>query len=371
LREAGFLRLQNNRDRLPAAPENRFGLPEGATMTTIDLRSDTVTQPTAAMRRVMAEAVVGDDVFGDDPTVNRLQEEVARQLGKEAGLFVPSGTMSNQAALKAQTRPGDQIICEAGAHIFRYEGGGPAALSGLLVSCIDTPDGVLRWDLVAEALNPADVHCAPPSLVCLENTHNRAGGRILPQDSVIEIGQQAHARGLRLHLDGARLWNAHVATGMPLAELAAPADTVSVCFSKALGAPVGSVLVGDRRTVDRAFRYRKMFGGGMRQAGVLAAAALHALEYHLDRLAEDHRHARTIAERLAHPRLTVGHPVDTNIVIVDVAEPATAEDLLAHLAENSVLAVGFGPSRVRLVPNLNVSADDIDRAVTALNSFGQ
>ena len=236
---------------------------------------------------------------------------------------------------------------------------------------VPSHNGLLDPDEVRAAICRAGLHYPEPRLLCLENTHNRAGGRILPQDSVIEIGRQTHARELRLHLDGARLWNAHVATGMPLAELAAPADTVSVCFSKALGAPVGSVLVGDRRTVDRAFRYRKMFGGGMRQAGVLAAAALHALEYHLDRLAEDHRHARTIAERLAHPRLTVGHPVDTNIVIVDVAEPATAEDLLAHLAENSVLAVGFGPSRVRLVPNLNVSADDIDRAVTALNSFGQ
>ena len=335
----------------------------------IDLRSDTVTRPTAGMLRAMAEAEVGDDVLGDDPTVLRLQARVAELLGKEAGLFVPSGTMGNQLALRAQTSPGDQVVLEDGAHIYRFEAGAPAALSGVLVTCVEAPGGFLDWSRVEAALNPDNIHCAPPRLVCLENTHNRAGGRIVPQAVMDAVGRGARTRGLRVHLDGARLWHAHVATGLALAELAAPADTVSVCFSKGLGAPVGSVLVGDRPTLVRAHRFRKMFGGAMRQSGLLAGACLYALDHHLDRLAEDHARAAAMAAGLAHPALRVGHPVDSNIVILDVEGPRGDARLVEHLAANGILALGFGPGRVRLVPNLNNRDEDIPRVVAALNSF--
>lgn len=335
----------------------------------IDMRSDTVTRPSAGMRAAMAAAEVGDDVFGDDPTVNRLQSEVAALLGKEAALFVPSGTMGNQLALAAQTRPGDQLILEDGAHIYRYEGGGPAALSGLLTTCVKAEGGQISWQLIEPVINPVDVHQAPCSLICLENTHNRAGGRVLPQTAVREIADQAHARGLRVHLDGARLWHAHVATGMPLAELAGPVDSLSVCFSKGLGAPVGSVLAADRATVTRAHRFRKMWGGGMRQVGLLAAACLHALEHNLPRLAEDHQKARNLAVGLDHPALKVNHPVDTNIVIIDVAGTGADQALLRHLAQHGVLGVGFGAGRVRLIPNLDTPAEVIPGVLDALNSF--
>jgi threonine aldolase len=333
------------------------------------MRSDTVTRPTPEMRAAMLEAEVGDDVFGDDPTVIRLQEVVAERLGLESALFVPSGTMSNQLALKAQTSPGDQVVLEDGAHIYRYEGGGPGLLSGVQLTCVPTAEGLLAWPQVVAALHPDNIHYAPPALVCLENTHNRAGGRILPQEEVVRIGTEVHARGLRLHLDGARLWHAHVATGTSLADLAAPFDTVSVCFSKGLGAPVGSVLAGDRATIVRAHRFRKVFGGGMRQVGMLAAACLYALDHHLERLAEDHVHARLLAAGLDHPDLAVNHPVDTNIVIVSVQGAGGDESLLAHLAKEGILAVGFGPGRVRLIPHLEHSRADVQRVVDALNGW--
>jgi threonine aldolase len=335
----------------------------------IDLRSDTVTRPVPGMLEAMTRAEVGDDVWGDDPTVNRLQSVVADLLGMEAALFVPSGTMGNQLALRAQTRMGDQIVLEDGAHIYRYEAGAPAVLSGLLVTCVAAPGGILDWPLVEGALNPDDVHSAPPSVVCLENTHNRAGGRILPQENVIEIAAAAHARGLRVHMDGARLWHTHVATGISLDELVAPLDSVSVCFSKALGAPVGSVVASDKATITRAHRFRKMWGGGMRQAGFLAAACLYALDHHLDRLADDHAMARAIADGLDHPGLKVNHPVETNIVIIDVAGPGQDKALLEFLESRGVLGVGFGPGRVRLVPHLEISGADIERAVEILNTF--
>lgn len=335
----------------------------------IDLRSDTVTKPTPGMLQAMAAAELGDDVLGDDPTVQRLQAVVAERLGKDAGLFVPSGTMGNQLAIRAQTSPGDQVIVEDGAHVYRYEAGAPAALSGVQLTCVPAPGGLLSWDLVEAAFNPANVHCAPPALVCLENTHNRAGGRIVPQALVAAVGAGARTRGLRVHLDGARLWHAHVAGGLPLAELAAPADTVSVCFSKGLGAPVGSVLAGDREVIARACRLRKMWGGGMRQSGLLAAACLYALEHNLGRLAEDHARASAIARGLDHPSLAVSHPVDSNIVIVDAAGAGADTRLVAHLAGRGILVLGFGPGRVRLVPNLMNSDADIARVIEALNAF--
>ncbi|MFO7653399.1 MAG: low-specificity L-threonine aldolase [Candidatus Krumholzibacteriia bacterium] len=338
-------------------------------MSVIDLRSDTVTRPTPGMRRAMAEAEVGDDVFGDDPTVLRLQDEVAELLGKEAALYVPSGTMGNQLALMAQTRPGDQVLLEAGAHIYNYEGGAPGALSGVHLTPVAGSEGVLSWADVAAAVHPDDVHFAPPRLLCLENTHNGAGGRILPQETAQMLAHEAHQRGLRVHLDGARLWNAHVAAGLPLDRLAAPVDTVSVCFSKGLGAPVGSALAGDAETIRLAHRYRKRLGGGMRQVGILAAACLYALEHHLERLAEDHAHARRLAEGLENPALAVNHAVQTNIVIIDVAPPATPPQLLEHLRGEGVLAVGFGAGRIRLVPHLGVSAAEVEASLAALNTF--
>ena len=335
----------------------------------IDLRSDTVTQPVPGMLEAMVRAELGDDVWGDDPTVNRLQDVMAERLGMEAALFVPSGTMSNQCALWAQTSPGDQIVLEDGAHIYRYEAGAPALLSSLLVTCVAAPGGVLDWPLVEKALNPDNVHCAPPAVVCLENTHNHAGGRILPQENVIAISEASHARNLRVHMDGARLWHTHVETGLSLADLVAPVDSVSVCFSKALGAPVGSVLAGDKATIVRAHRFRKILGGAMRQAGLLAAACLYALDHHLERLVDDHAMARTLADGLDHPGLKVNHPVETNIVIVDVAGPGQDEALLAHLENHGVLGVGFGTGRVRLMPHLEITAADIGRTVEILNSF--
>ncbi len=338
-------------------------------MSVIDMRSDTVTRPSAEMLKTMSGAQVGDDVFGDDPTINSLQEEVAELLGKEAALFVPSGTMGNQLALMSQTRPGDQILLEDGAHIYRYEGGAPGALAGVLPTCIQAEGGQLTWDLLSNQLNPDNVHFAPPSLICLENTHNGAGGRVLAQASVVEVGSRAHDLDMRVHLDGARLWHAHIATGLSLKELTAPVNTVSVCFSKALGAPVGSVLAGDAVTIKKAHRFRKMFGGGMRQAGILAAACQFALANNLERLAEDHEHARLLATGLDHPALKVNHPVETNIVILDVTGLRGDQQLLKHLEAHGVLAVGFGPGRVRLIPNLNTPRRDVLRVVELLNTF--
>lgn len=335
----------------------------------IDLRSDTVTRPTAAMLAAMSAADVGDDVLGDDPTVTRLERRTAELLGKEAAVYVPSGTMANQCAVGAQLNPGEMLILEASAHIYLYEAGAPGALWGAHTNLVPGDGGALTWARIAATLPPDDVHYAAPALVCLENTHNKAGGRILPQSTVIDVADGAHARGLRVHLDGARLWNAHVASGLALAELCAPVDTVSVCFSKALGAPVGSCLAGDAAVITRARRLRKRLGGGMRQSGLLAAACLHALDHHLERLAEDHAHARRIAAELDNTILAVNHAVDTNIVVVDVASPGTAQGLLAHLAAREVAALSLGPTSVRLIPNLGVSSRDMDAVLAALNSY--
>ncbi len=332
----------------------------------MDLRSDTITQPDEGMRRAMAEAPVGDDVFGDDPTVNLLQERMADLLGKEAALYLPSGTMANQTALRSLTHRGDQVICEDGAHVYRYEAGAPAALSGLLLTTIEGRGGVLTWDDIEPHLNPDDIHFAPPSLICIENTHNRAGGRIQPQDVVREISRHARTRGMAIHLDGARLWNAHVAGGLALSELAAPVDTVSLCFSKALGAPVGSILAGPRKVIVRAHRARKLFGGGWRQAGILAAACLYALDHNLPRLADDHRRAKRLAEGLDNSAVTLDHAVETNIVIYRTTDE---QQLLDHLCDKGVLGVPFGPGRVRLMPHLMVDDDQIERVLDALNSY--
>ncbi|MBI2302483.1 MAG: threonine aldolase family protein, partial [Armatimonadetes bacterium] len=283
----------------------------------IDLRSDTVTKPTPAMRRAMAEAEVGDDVFGDDPTVNRLEARTAELLGKPAAVFVPSGTMANQLAIRSQTEPGDEILVESTAHIYTHEAGAPAALAGVLCRLITTERGIFGPHDIAAHVRPANPYYAPLKLVCVENTHNRGGGSVWPLDSITAVAGEARQHGLRLHLDGARLWNASAASGVSEADYARPFDSVSVCFSKGLGAPVGSALCGDEAFVLRARRFRKMYGGGMRQAGILAAGALHAIEHHGERLADDHANARRLAEGLAAlPGVELDPAaVETNIVI--------------------------------------------------------
>ena len=330
----------------------------------IDLRSDTITQPTPEMRQAIAQAVVGDDVLGDDPTVNELEATVAALLGKEAAVYMPSGTMTNQVALRTHTEPGDEIILESQAHIYFYEAGAPAALSGVMCRLIQGEYGVFTAADLQAVLRPANDHYPRTKLVCLENTHNRGGGRIFPLETIQAIGQVCHAQGLRLHLDGARFWNACIATGITEAEYAAPFDTVSVCFSKGLGAPVGSALVGPKDLIQRARRFRKMFGGGMRQAGMLAAGALHAIHHHRDRLVEDHANAQRLAMGLQN---IDGISIDlaniqTNLVYFKTMEvPAAA--LAEELTAMDVGVLSTGPHTLRAVTNLMVNQADIDVAL--------
>lgn len=327
----------------------------------IDLRSDTVTKPTAAMRAAMAAAEVGDDVFGDDPTVNALQDRVAAELGKEAALFMPSGTQSNLTAVLCHCERGDEFIVGQHAHAYKYEAGGAAVLGSVQPQPLEQgADGTLALDAIAAAIKPDDLHFARTRLLALENTW---GGRVLPAAYVAEATALARRHGLATHLDGARLFNAAVASGVPAAEIARHFDTVSVCFSKGLGAPVGSALVGPRALIDRARRWRKMLGGGLRQAGVLAAAALHALDHHVQRLAEDHAHARRLAEGLQGlPGVTVALP-QTNIVFVQLA-PEKAAGAVDRLAAAGVLCTGL--YQLRLVTHLDVSSSDIDHAIALL-----
>src|SRR5262245_44207833 len=316
----------------------------------IDLRSDTLTKPPPGMRAAMAAAEVGDDVWHEDPTVNRLEERVAKLLGKEACVYVPSGTMSNQIGIRAHTQPGDELLCEAGCHIYNFEAGGPAVLSGVTCRTVEGDFGILDVTQLEGKIRPVSDHATRTRLVCLENTHNRGGGRIYPVEKIEAISAWARSAGLLRHLDGARLWNAVVATGIPAATWASHFDSVSVCFSKGLGAPIGSALAGPRPFVARARRIRKLFGGGMRQAGVAAAAALYALEHHVDRLAEDHANAQVIARAVADaPGLRLVPPqVDTNLVFFEV-DPrlGTAKTLAAMLRERGVLVHPAGPQMVR------------------------
>ncbi len=331
----------------------------------VDLRSDTVTRPTAAMRHAMAEAQVGDDVLGDDPTVIALETRMAKLAGKEAALYVPSGTMGNQLAVNVLTRPADEVLLEAQSHIYYYEQGGMAATSGLLAHPVRGERGVLPLDALLAALRDPDDHVARVTLVCAENTHNRAGGAVVPLDKLQSLAEMARAHGLRVHLDGARLWNAHVATGVSIADYSACADTVMMCFSKGLGAPVGSILVGSAEHVRAARRVRKRLGGGMRQVGILAAACLHALDHHVARLADDHRRAKRLAEGFAVPGATVIVP-DTNIVFVDLASPLPdAKATVAELERRGVRMSAYGPRRVRAIAHLDVDDAGIERAVAA------
>jgi threonine aldolase len=336
----------------------------------IDLRSDTVTKPTPSMRRAMAEALVGDDVYGEDPTVNALEERVATLLGKEAALYVPSGTMGNLVAVLSHCGRGDEMILGDKAHIFLYERGGSAALGGVQPRTLpNLPDGTLDLDQVADAIRDENDHYPVSRLIALENTQNRCGGRALDVSYVDAAGALAHARGLKLHVDGARLWNAAVALQAPPARLVEAADSVSVCFSKGLGAPVGSALAGSKEFVRQARRMRKQVGGGMRQAGILAAACLVALDDMVDRLAEDHANARLLALGLAAIDGVLLDPqsVQTNIVYFDV-DPAhvTAPQLSAGLAQRGVLMNPTGAQRLRAVTNYQVSAADVETVLGAV-----
>jgi threonine aldolase len=333
-------------------------------MSTVDLRSDTVTRPTAAMREAMARAEVGDDVFGDDPTVNLLQERVAALLGKEAALFVASGTQGNLCAMLAHCERGDEAIVGQLAHTYRYEAGGAAVLGGIQPQPLtQQPDGTLLLSEIAAAIKPDDAHFARTRLLALENTWN---GKVLPLPYLDAATALARSRGLARHLDGARLWNAAVASGDSVARIAQGFDSVSVCFSKGLGAPVGSALAGPREFIARAHRARKMLGGGMRQVGMLAAAAMHALDHHVDRLAEDHANARRLADGLARiPGVSVTPP-DTNIVFASVEGQRTPA-LLEHLKERGVLATGL--IGLRFVTHLDVDAAGVDRAIAAVAEF--
>lgn len=332
----------------------------------IDLRSDTVTVPSQQMRTVMAEAEVGDDVFGEDPTVNRLQEYLAEFLGKEAALFVPSGTMGNEICINVLTRPGDEVICEKGCHIYNYESGAIPFLSGVQLRPVTGTRGIITAEQVEAVIQPSYEHLPRTSVVAIENTHNSAGGTVFPISEMKRLFELTRSHGLKLHLDGARIWNASIASGIEIKEYAQYCDTVSICFSKGLGAPVGSAIAGSREFVQEARRVRKIFGGGMRQVGILAAGALFALQNNIHRLADDHKHAKMLAEALQKlPGITLDlESVQTNIVIFDVAESGlSALDVIEKLKRYDILVVPFGPTTVRAVTHLNVKREDIQMAI--------
>ena len=331
----------------------------------IDLRSDTVTRPSAAMRAAMCNAEVGDDVFGEDPTVNKLQRKVADLLGKEEALYVPSGTMGNQTCIKVHTQPGDEIIVERGAHIFNYETAGGAFLSSVQVHPVEGTRGVMSAEAVKRAIRPQAYYMPRTRLLCLENTHNRAGGTIYPIDSIRELHDLAKNEGIMLHLDGARLWNASAVTGISPRDYASYFDSVSVCLSKGLGAPVGSVIVGTKGFIEQARRYRKIFGGGMRQAGILAAAGIYALDNNRERLKEDHEKAAYLARELARaPGLTVDlDSVQTNIIIFGVERTGrTPEEILAALRGKGVLLTMGNYMGLRAVTHMDVSMNEVQQA---------
>lgn len=329
-----------------------------------DLRSDTVTKPSQAMRDAMARAEVGDDVYGEDPTVARLEARAAAITGKEAALFVPSGTMSNQVALLCHTRRGDEVVIGEGSHCAFYESGAAAAWSGVQFAIAGRGGLFTAADLDA-AIKPREYHYPRTSVVVIENTHNRAGGRVFPESDVIAIAERARRDGLALHLDGARIWNAAAATGRPPSAIAAPFDTVSICFSKGLGAPAGSALCGSSALLKEARRMRKMLGGGMRQAGVLAAGSLFALDHNLDRIADDHRAAAALAAIIKEVRGAVVGDVETNIVNID-APHVPSERVVAAAKRRGVLVGASGPNRVRVVLHMDVDPSRVEPAARAI-----
>jgi len=336
----------------------------------IDLRSDTVTRPSPAMRKAIAEAEVGDDVLRDDPTVIRLEEKAAALLAKEAALFVPSGTMANLVAIRAQTHHGDEVICDETSHIVQFEVAAHAAVSGVQLRTLPGDRGRLSPDQVLAAIRPANIHQPVSRLVSLENTHNRASGAIYPVELVARIAQVAREHHLAVHMDGARLLNACIALSVPPADYTRHLDTCTLCLSKGLGAPVGSVVAGTRDLIETARRFRKMFGGGMRQAGILAAAGIYALDHNIERLAEDHANARRLADAIAHmPGIGLDPAtVETNIVIFRVTRPGlTPAQFCQTMKEQGVLFLATSPTHCRMVTHLDVSAAQIDEAILRLS----
>lgn len=333
-------------------------------MPVIDLRSDTVTRPTAAMRRAIAEAEVGDDVLDGDPTVRRLESRVAALLGKEAALFFPTGTMANQTGIAVSSSPGTEALLDSNAHIIHWEMAGAAAICGVQVRPVPAGEGrlVMGADDLARAIRPASIHAPSTSIVCVENTHNGAGGKVTPIAELRAIRAVADAHGLPIHMDGARLWNASAATGTPLADFASCAHTVMLSFSKGLGCPVGAILVGDARTMARAHAVRKRLGGGMRQSGILAAAALYALDAHLGRLPEDHANARLFADAVDGAAGARVVPPDTNIVMIDLPAGAPSADVVAGAKEGGVLVTPWSATRVRAVAHLDADTAAVTRA---------
>lgn len=345
-------------------------------MERIDFRSDTVTRPTADMLAAMGAAAVGDDVFAEDPTAGELERRCARMLGHEAGLFFPSGTMANQAAIQVHVAPGDEVICGDLSHIYHYEGGGIARNAGASVRLLGGNRGRFTAEQAAAAINPPDSHFARTALIALEDTVNKGGGAVWAEDEIERIRAVADERGLPVHLDGARLWNAQVARG---ASVGTDADwsgygrrfnSISVCFSKGLGAPVGSVLVGSADFIRRAHRVRKVMGGGMRQIGGLAAACLHALDHHLPELHRDHERARRLGEALlAHPDFTGLEPVETNIVIAELRPGVSAADATLELEERGMRCMAFGPTKIRWVLHRDLNDAHLDRALAVLAAW--
>lgn len=338
----------------------------------VDLRSDTLTRPSPAMRDAMARAEVGDDVFGEDPTVNRLEARCAELAGKPAAMFVPSGTMANLIACRCHTRPGDEVMLQASSHLYRYEGAGFAAIAGTSVALLPGEDGLLATQTVPAAVRPTDVHQPTSRLLWLENTHNFAGGTAYSLGQLAELARVAKSHDLSVHMDGARVWNACVAQGYSLAQVASHVDSMAFCFSKGLGCPVGSALVGEAPFIEQARRFRKQQGGAMRQAGILAAAALYALDHHRQRLADDHRRAQALADAAASAGLRPEQPtVPTNIVFVDTsAHPQDAATLASHWGDQGLRALAVGPERIRMVTHLDVDDAQLAHACAVIARSG-
>ena len=337
---------------------------------TIDYRSDTVTRPTPQMLEAMMKAPVGDDVFGEDPSINELEKLAADMFGMEAALYCPSGTMTNQIAIKCHTQPGDEVICDSSAHVYQYEGGGISFNSGASVKLLQGNRGRINAQQVKEAINPDDVHKARTSLVCLENTSNRGGGSCYDLEEINRIREVCDENGLKLHLDGARLFNAMVAKEQSPKEFGKSFHSISICLSKSLGAPVGSVLIGDRDFIKRGRRFRKAFGGGMRQAGFIAAAGIYALKHHVKRLKDDHEHARQIAEVLqTKDFVSEVLPVETNIVIFHLKTDVTSKEFVERLKEHNILGYAIAPYSVRLVVHLDIAPQMIERTIDVIKKM--
>lgn len=334
-------------------------------MKTIDLRSDTVTKPSTEMRRRMFEAEVGDDVYGEDKTVNELQNRVAELFGKEAALFVPSGVMGNQVCIRTHTNPGDEIITDVDAHIFVYENAAPAALSGVSIKTIQNKDGVITAEQIKQSIRPKAYYLPVTKLICLENTHGRSGGTVFPIEEIIKIAEIARDNNIKMHLDGARIWNASIASGISLKKYASFFDSLSVCLSKGLGAPIGSLILGTRAFIEEARVFRKMFGGGMRQVGIIAAAGLYAIENNIERLVEDHKKAKLLAEGLSDLKsfkINLKN-VQTNMVILEIIKEISQNEILNLLRSKGVLLTPEHQESIRAVTHLDVSFAEIEETI--------